>query len=125
MVALQTDDDVLQLEQLREIHRDEKNHFSHQKKDELVADDIASYQADETLPELEQQLESAKPDVQSTQGPAAVAVESVGETPEVPPTEVKGSGAHRPPTLQNNDGGKIENNGEKPKAKVSLHIRNC
>lgn len=108
------------MEQLRELNTEERTHFSHQKKDELVADDIASYQADETLPELEQQLESAKPDVQSTQGPVAVGVENVGETPELPPTEVKSSGAHRPPTLQSNDGGKIENNGEKPKAKVSL-----
>ncbi|XP_037815653.1 uncharacterized protein LOC119606282 [Lucilia sericata] len=116
----QTDDDVLQLEQLREVHNDEMGNFNHQKKDELVADEVVPLAVQDSLPELEQQLESAKPDVQSTQGPVQVGVENVGETPEVPASEPKGMGAHRPPTLQINDGGKVENNGDKPKAKCRL-----
>lgn len=107
------------MEQLREVNHDEIPNFNNQKKDELVADEGVPL-LEESLPELEQQLESAKPDVQSTQGPAQAGVENVGETPEVPANEPKGMGAHRPPTLQINDGGKVENNGDKPKAKVNF-----
>ncbi|KAM7364347.1 uncharacterized protein ACRADG_000880 [Cochliomyia hominivorax] len=122
----QTDDDVLQLEQLRELHPNEAaSNFNNQKRDELMADEPSPVAGDENLPELEQQLESAKPDVQSTQRPAQAGVENVGETPEVPSSEPKGMGGHRPPILQNNDGGKVENNnnnnnGDKPKAKCRL-----
>lgn len=109
------------MEQLREIHPNEAANFNNQKRDELLADEPL---ADETLPELEQQLESAKPELHSTQGPSPLNVENVQETPDTPSSEPKGMGAHRPPTLQNNDGGKVENNnGEsKPKAKVSFLI---
>lgn len=79
--------------------------------------------ADETLPGLEQQLEAATPQLQSTQGPQ-VPAESAGETPPESGNnggeQIKSFGGHRPPTLQNNDGGKTDGNGEKPKAKVRL-----
>lgn len=110
----------MELEQLREIQSIQTPNLSHQKKEELMADEAVPL-VEETLPELEQQLESAKPETQSTQGPAQAGAENVGETPEVPANEAKGMGAHRPPTLQSNDGGKVDGNHDKPKAKVSCY----
>ncbi|XP_005180564.1 uncharacterized protein LOC101900020 isoform X1 [Musca domestica] len=121
----QTDDDVLELEQLREVHPEEPLSYSHQQNSEtLMAEEPQPLiMADETLPGLEQQLEAATPQLQSTQGPQ-VPAESAGETPPESGNnggeQIKSFGGHRPPTLQNNDGGKTDGNGEKPKAKCRL-----
>ncbi|XP_073818886.1 uncharacterized protein isoform X2 [Musca autumnalis] len=120
----QTDDDVFELEQLRDVHPEQPISYSHQQNsDTLVAEEPQPLvMADETLPGLEQQLESATPQLQSTQGPQ-VPAESAGETP---PESASNGGeqpksfGHRPPTLQIHDGGKTDGNGEKPKAKCRL-----
>ncbi|XP_073818887.1 uncharacterized protein isoform X3 [Musca autumnalis] len=119
----QTDDDVFELEQLRDVHPEQPISYSHQQNsDTLVAEEPQPLvMADETLPGLEQQLESATPQLQSTQGPQ-VPAESAGETP---PESASNGGeqpksfGHRPPTLQIHDGGKTDGNGEKPKAKTA------
>uniref|UniRef100_A0A1I8PJL1 Uncharacterized protein n=1 Tax=Stomoxys calcitrans TaxID=35570 RepID=A0A1I8PJL1_STOCA len=123
----QIDDDVLELEHLREVHPEESLGYNHQQKSEpLIAEEPQSLvMDDETLPELEQQLESATPQLQSTQGPPQMPAESAAETP--PESlgggeQSKSTGAHRPPTLQSNDGGKAETNVEKPKAKCRLGL---
>lgn len=122
MPYFKTDDDVLELEQLRDVHPEESIGYSHQRKSEsLIAEEPqALIMDDATLPELEQQLESATPQLQSTQGPPQGYAESAAEIPPEISGGGVGTGAHRPPTLQINDGGKAETNGEKPKAKVRM-----
>ncbi|XP_037884450.1 uncharacterized protein LOC119634392 isoform X3 [Glossina fuscipes] len=112
-----TDDDVLQLERLRELReKKESQPYYHQKKNELIADEIPSVvdESPNTLPELEQQLESAAGETTATPSKAPA------ETPSEAQTNVGGTGIHRPPHLQNNDGGKAETvaggGGEKAKA---------
>uniref|UniRef100_A0A1A9WGF6 Uncharacterized protein n=1 Tax=Glossina brevipalpis TaxID=37001 RepID=A0A1A9WGF6_9MUSC len=121
----QTDDDVLQLERLREL-RDEKQsqHYYNQKKNELIADEIPSVvdESPNTLPELEQQLESAA--AETTLAPSKAPSEALSEIQ----TNTGSIGVHRPPHLQNNDGGKAETavggvgGGEKAKAAAKCRL---
>ncbi|KAL9892261.1 uncharacterized protein LOC119634392 isoform X2 [Glossina fuscipes] len=118
-----TDDDVLQLERLRELReKKESQPYYHQKKNELIADEIPSVvdESPNTLPELEQQLESAAGETTATPSKAPA------ETPSEAQTNVGGTGIHRPPHLQNNDGGKAETvaggGGEKAKAAAKCRL---
>lgn len=112
----------MQLERLRELRDKKENQpYYHQKKNELIADEIPSVddESPNTLPELEQQLESAAAETTATPSKAPP------ETPSEAQTNVGGSGIHRP-HLQNNDGGKAEpaagGGGEKAKAAAKVKM---